>query len=372
MPDEDLSAVGSPSESGPDSGDSTTSGDNGDGADDRGQAVERGGEKPSSDTPTDNDTQSDSDDALIDALAAGKMDEVDANGDKAKAKKPDAKAKPEDKADEEAEGDKKPEDAKPDEYDPDEKALIEKARTKGERKDLDKLFKERRELRHARGFADAVVKHASEADLIRVTDKGMDTTGLQNLIETEKRLKAMAPKDQAEHFRKLADKLYPQIPAQPPTPVELPQDLKDAVDAGYLKKADADMLAEKRLPPKPEEKPPDTEKPVAATGPSQQEVQKGFASIADVAKGYKERFGADWDSVAAKVEAALKPRLKNLPPSAWGDVAELVMKAEAAERKQAIKKPVTTTRPSGTPVKRPADLLSEEDELEALSKGRSI
>lgn len=366
--------------SGPGQVEDTSVGVDGDGADNSGQDAD-GGDETSPDTTDTESPQADGDDALLAALANGKMDDLDSEG-AAKAKTEDAEGEPEAKADDNAEGDE-PEDKTPDEKPPEdeetarEKAMLEKARTKAERKDIANLFKERREqLRPAKAFAEAVVKHAESAGLIRRTDTGLDTTGLSNLIESEKRIAALTPKEQADHFRKLADTLYPDVPKASPKPVELPQDLKDAVTYGYIKEDEATAIAEKRNPAaKPEEvKPapkPET-KVELPKGPSPEATQQGYAAIAGVAKGYKERFSADWDVIAAKVQKQIEPLLKDAPPSAWKGIAELAMKAEAAERKQAVKKPTPTTRPSGVPQRKAGDLMTEAEEADALAHGRTF
>lgn len=354
--------------SGPEADDIVLGGD-GDGADASGQDDTTDAESASKTDP--DTTDADSDDALTEALISGKADALDADGEAKKAK-PDAKAETPEKAeDPKAE---KPED-KADE-DPEEKALLDKARTKGERKELDKLFKERRELRPAKAFADALIKHATDAGLVSQDDKGLNTRGLHELIEQERFLKTRSKDQQAAYFRSLADSIAP-IPkaVEPPKPVEIPQEVQDAVDAGYLSKEEAQVIAEKRAPkPEPKKEEPKQQEPPPVktpTGPAPEATQKGYADIAEVSKGYQSQHKADWERIGAAVEKRIAPLIAKSPPEMWKDLAEMAMKAVIADLKPATKTPTPTTRPSQPPPKK-GGILTEEDEMDALAKGRSF
>ncbi len=383
-----------PSAPGPTGDEQNAAGQHDPGVDDGGPDSGEGGENPPStdNTHTDNSLDADDgDDALTKALMSGTVADLDDNGEakpKPKDEKPDAKPKDEPQGDDAA--DKEAAEPGPDDHTAEEKELIAKAPTKRIGKELDTLFKERREMRKqheeastkvkelepAKKFADALIAHATEAGLVADREGMPDYTGLQTLLEQEKHLRSLPPEEVAAYYRKLADDIAPQA-----KPVAIPQDLADLVELQQLTQDEAQAIAERREAAKaPAKKPPAAAKPPekppakpAAKGPTpqqQQAAQAGFAAIAKVAAPFKERFKSDWQAISDEVMKRVQPRLAKSDPSVWAETVQSEIELAVERRRTAIKKPPTTPRPGDAPPKRGDDVMTEAEEREALAKGR--
>jgi hypothetical protein len=372
---------------GPDPAEDVSLGDGAQGARGRGRETDPADES-SADHPDSADEADD--EAFTRALADGELDELEVDRDgkarkresapKAKPKpketpaegEPEAEAEPEAQeppAEEpgEAETEEKSED--PDELSETDKQLLERARTKGQRADLQNLFKERSKLRNdlktasqAKQFADSVIDHAKSAGITQPQE-------LATLIEQEKYLRSQPKEKAAEYLRKLADTFDP--PKAAPEPVKLDDKLQDAVDAGFLTKEQAETVARAQQPPKPQtqrQEQPNQPDPAAA---ARAEQDAGFAEIAKVTKPYTDRYKADWPKIGAEVQKLLNERLPDVKVSAWGKEAKRVIDEVIAKRQRAaLKTPTKTIGARSAPAKAAADLMSEEDELDALTKGR--
>lgn len=377
--DTDASAIGdAETQTGLDSAEDASLGGDGDGADTDGQDGTQDAENAST-TPETTDSETESDDALTEALASGKADDLDSEGEAKKAKPQDAEKPAADEA--EKKGDEP--DDKADEATPEEKAALDKARTKADRKELDNLFKERRGLRKevedlkpAKAFADGVIKHAIDAGLIQQTDDGLDTKGLYQLIEQDRFLKGRTKDQVAAYYRSLADTIAPLPKAV--EPAQLSENLQAAVDAGYLDLPQAQLLAQQEADKAkpPEEKKPDAkveEKPKTQqpSAESAAATNRGYTAIAEVSKSYQSQHKADWERIGAAVEKRLAPLIAKAHPDTWKDLADMACKAVIADLRPATKTPAKTTRPGQPPPKK-SGVLSEEEELDALAKGRSF
>ncbi len=381
MGDDTADAVADPKDPGPDHAEDASSADASQGSEGRDHEEAQADESSARNHPDSAD-----EDDFLKALAGGTLDEIDVGRDgkahksgKKVAEKPDAQAEgepeataetvePGDESEPAAEGEPEAtgDEEKPDET---EQALLERARTKQQRKDLEKIFAERKKLRtdlkvasEAKQFADNVIEHAKTAGLTTATELG-------TLIEQEKFLRS-APKDKAaEYLRKLADSFDP--PKAAPEPIRLDEKLQDAVDAGFLSKEDAEVIARAKAPAKPAAKPEQQPNPPDPQAAARAEEQTGYKAIADIAAQFKAKHAANWSSIRAEVEKLLQPRLADLKVSAWGKEAKRVIQEVIERRKAAsVRKPTRTTAPRGTAPPAADGIESEEEELEALTKGR--
>lgn len=376
-------AAGDPDvDRGPAVAESDSSGVSGQGAEDRGHEAVPADESSASDNnpvPADDD-----DDDLTSALMAGSLDELDANGEKIKTKdekKPAAKpaAKPEGEATEEPaaedEGEKKPEAAEA-EFDDADKELLDRARTKAQRKDLERVLKERSSYRKelesakpAKEFADNVIKHAKEAGVRSDQD-------LQTILEEHKFLNTAPKEKAAEYLRKLADQYAPQKATAPQVNLD-PGAIDDAVAAGFFTEEQGKALKGAVAPPAAEKKPEQQreQQPDPSTTPEAQEKilgDKAMDEITNISKGYQTRLGeATWKHIGAEVKKRLSERLADLRPQAWPKEAKRLIEEVITERKRAsVKTPNKTITPRGTIGRQSSEDLSEEEERDLLTKGR--
>ncbi len=404
MDDNDTLLTSGNESSGHGSEEHDSSGDSGDGAADRGQESGGAGGTPAKTNPssTDNSTSDDDDsDPVLKALMAGSMDDI---GDDGEPKKPAAKAEKTEVADEKSETpeetdadekaeDKTPEKAKdePVELSDEDKAELAKA-PKAYRKEFAKLFEERHKnrdelsktkeslegLKPVKEFTDSLIKHAAEAGLVVTGEKGVDASALRDLIEQERMLKGKSSKEIAAYYRDLANDLDPDS-----VPVSIPQELKDLVDLGTLKEEDALVIARKRAA---DAKKPELDQRRLRDDAARKEQQTrdtaaqavnkakadGVEEIKAVAKRYHKRFGAEWDAIAVSVEAKLEPLMLDTNPKAWAKLAETVIEGIIAGRKTALKTPTKTPTPGQKPSKIASDVMTEEEENEALASGKSL
>lgn len=380
--DQEAASVADLSDPGPSVSDEQNSaGDSDTGVIERGPvSSEEDGTSSSARKPEPEKSQTEDDDAFTKALMAGSLDDLDDNGD--------VKEKPKTDVADDPKGDKKPEEAAkpgPDDLTTEEKELLSKAPSKKVGKELDTLFKERRELRKqieeskkqieqdlrpAKQFSDAVIEHATSAGLVARQDGKTDFSGLHTLIETEKTLRGLEPVQVAKYYRDLAEQISPQ-----PKPVELPTDLADLVELERLTKSEAEAIAERREAAKNPPKPPIQQNKQAPQKPTQpvQNTAKSDAGMKDIEKissAFQKRFPSEWKEIANEVMPILEKKLTMSDPAMWGDLAQTEIDLAVAKRRSAPKKPPMTPRPTNAPPKRGDQVMSEEDELDALMHGR--
>lgn len=325
------------------------------------------GEGQADESSANDNTDSDSadEDALTEALATGKTEDLDADGERKPAKKVEPEA-------DEPEDAKKPEEVakatEPELSDEDKKELDDlKPKSARERRKFASVLKERATGRQAMKFADDLIAHAKQSGLETSKD-------IYEKFEEERYLRGLDNAKRAEYFRKMADEIHPESKVViPPKPVEIPSNLQEAVDAGYLTKEDAEDLARSRSEKvAAKEKKPDPVEAPKPAGPSQEARDKGYAAIAKLASGYQKRFGAEWDSISKDIQAKLYPLIEGSDPKTWAELSEMVTERVLAKRQTTLKKPAQTTRPAQAPPKKSADDLSEADELDALANGKLL
>lgn len=327
----------------------------------------------------------------------GKLDDI---GDDGEPKKPDTKAAADEVADDKPAATDKPAEktAEPDKAKDEPVALSDEDKAelarapKAYRKEITKLFEERHQLRDeitkhkesveelkpVKQFTDSLIKHATEAGLVTVGENGVDANGLRDLIEQERMLKGKSQKEIAAYYRSLAEDLDPDS-----VPVAIPQDLKDLVDLGTLKEEDALVIARKRAA---EAKKPELEQRRQREDATRREQQTrdttakafqkakddGMQGVKDIAKRYHQRFGAEWDSIAVSVEKELDPLLAETNPKAWAKLAETVIEKVIAGRKVPVKTPTKTPAPGQKPSKIVSDVMTDDEENEALALGKPL
>lgn len=372
----------------------------GDGTNDGGASNDQGagdadGISAKNQPPPDKSTPEDDDAAFIKALADGDLDSVDANGKKI------AKADAETKADAPPEEkppaeklEEKPKDEKPAEPEKvlttEDQAEIDKA-PKAYRAKLKDLLTERAEIRATvesvkaeaealkpvKQFTDNLIKHATDAGLVKVVDGKIDTTDLQAYIEEARLVRTSTPKQVYEYFTRLAHAAYPEG-----KPVAIPADLKELVELGSIPAEEAETIARQReakaVQPQEEARrqreaaaAQEAERTRAAQTAAAETARKaGIEEMNQVATPYQTRFGAEWASIEKDVKAELLPLLGDTNPTGWGKLAKTVIEAVVARRRAVpTKKPPTSPPPTTAPTAKKGRVMSEEEEQKALASG---
>jgi|SRR6478609_3489633 len=343
-------------------GDSAGSQDDGDqGSDPQGNAGDNS-----------NETKVQTDSELIDSLFADADPDAEPDAKLEPAAKEEGEDAPADDADAEkpAEGEEKPLELELDDAD---EALLGTAKTEKQREGMTRLFTERKELRKQTEALEA------EAAPIRTlkTELQYDDAAIAALVEQERQLNSLPPEQAAAYLRALADKVSPLPP--PPPPIELPNDLKEAVTAEIMSKEEAEIIARKRLSETPEarakaaqekakadERAQAEQQKAAAAKAAQTEAQKIYAEIGTKGKEYLARWPSDWPAASKKILAEVKEYGVMSPQATKKLVLEKM--AAVAAKLQAAKpaRPSTTVKPSvssPTTQRRPANKELTDDEL---------
>lgn len=340
--------------------------------------------EPDADEGTDDaaETAEVTDEEMLDA-AFGKRDEDEEEGDKPETKAEEAEPKADD-ADPDADAEK-PEDEgeKPD---PD--ALTETERknvSKAVVKKLERVLKDRSELRQPAAFGKEMADMAAKAKFDGPSFRGWVQTGCELnalprdqaaeklaaiavtvLAGGEDSAKAMTPVQRADSLRKLAERIAP-APKPAATNAEpqfifMPQDLSDLVATEAMKPEEAQMLAIQRHrrengkaaanAPKPE---PEREATPPAPKPPEPDRADGV-TMAEVAEG-RAKAEAEWarlstvhgdkfKAIQKGVLARIKERADTTHPKGFVRLVQDAVSAELAARRMTLKKPATQVRGS--------------------------